>query len=157
MWRAHHELQYCDGGALQTVPLASIARSIMMSASIRERDHDDLEPDRSAKRTKVDDTTAAEVNDTTLVVDDSRDVVRDSESQSLLPPSHSLLGIPQPTSDGSTLRILERDVGISEYVGRDVPSFSGIIKQRYGSASRVLSKNQIHFSKQVHRLPCQRS
>ena len=125
--------------------LQRFTRSIIMSASIREREHEDTEPDRSAKRTKVGDT-VAEVDDTTMLVDNSRDSDVVGDSQSVLPPSHSLLGIPQPTSDGFTLRILERDVGISEYVGRDVPSFNGIIKQRYGSASRVLSKKQIHFS-----------
>ena len=50
-----------------------------------------------------------------------------------LPPSHSLLGVrpPEYSEDGSIQRIMETDVGISEYVGHDVPKIEGIIKQRY--------------------------
>ena len=51
----------------------------------------------------------------------------------MLPPSHSLLGVrpPEYSEDGSIQRIMETDVGISEYVGHDVPKIEGIIKQRY--------------------------
>jgi len=50
----------------------------------------------------------------------------------LLPPSHALLGITQggePDGDGFT-QMLETDVGISEYVGRDIPPIQAVIKQR---------------------------
>lgn len=51
----------------------------------------------------------------------------------LLPPSHALLGITrggEPDRDGFT-QMLETDVGISEYVGRDIPPIQAVIKQRY--------------------------
>jgi tRNA pseudouridine13 synthase len=50
----------------------------------------------------------------------------------ILPPSHALLVAPRhaDSSEGSDPRILETDVGISEYVGRDIPKIEGIIKQR---------------------------
>ncbi|GBE79670.1 pseudouridine synthase [Sparassis latifolia] len=56
-----------------------------------------------------------------------------SDVESLLPPSHAFLGAPAPvyTEDGSMQRIMETDVGISEYVGHDVPQIEGIIKQRF--------------------------
>jgi hypothetical protein len=50
----------------------------------------------------------------------------------LLPQSHALLGISsieEPGPDG-TRQIMETDVGISAYVGRDVNKIEGIIKQR---------------------------
>ena len=50
----------------------------------------------------------------------------------LLPPSHALLGITRdggPDGDGFT-QMLETDVGISEYVGRDIPPIHAVIKQR---------------------------
>jgi len=50
----------------------------------------------------------------------------------LLPPSHALLGITrggEPDGDGFT-QMLETDVGISEYVGRDIPPIQAVIKQR---------------------------
>ena len=51
----------------------------------------------------------------------------------LLPQSHALLGITrggEPDRDGFT-QMLETDVGISEYVGRDIPPIQAVIKQRY--------------------------
>ncbi|KAI0796737.1 pseudouridine synthase [Abortiporus biennis] len=53
--------------------------------------------------------------------------------ETVLPPSHALLNAPKPecSPDGTVLKILERDVGISEYVGYDVPKIEGIIKQRF--------------------------
>ena len=50
----------------------------------------------------------------------------------LLPPSHALLGVTrggEPDEDGFT-QMLETDVGISEYAGRDIPPIQGVIKQR---------------------------
>jgi len=50
----------------------------------------------------------------------------------LLPPSHVLLGITknvEPDGDGFT-QMLETDVGISEYVGRNIPPIQAVIKQR---------------------------
>jgi tRNA pseudouridine13 synthase len=54
-------------------------------------------------------------------------------NETILPPSHSLLGTPPPLQDenGAIIRLMETDVGISEYIAKDVPKISGIIKQRY--------------------------
>jgi tRNA pseudouridine13 synthase len=51
---------------------------------------------------------------------------------SLLPPSHALLGTTplQDREDVTMLRIMETDVGISEYIAKGVPQIGGIIKQR---------------------------
>jgi tRNA pseudouridine13 synthase len=52
---------------------------------------------------------------------------------SILPPSHSLLGTAPPLQDesGAIIRLMESDVGISEYIAKNVPKINGIIKQRY--------------------------
>lgn len=56
-----------------------------------------------------------------------------TEQGSILPASYLLLGIGSPpvSSADSPLQLRECDVGITEYVGKHVPSFQGIIKQRY--------------------------
>ncbi len=55
------------------------------------------------------------------------------DMENLLPPSRSLLPAEslseQPKRQGNF--VFEADVGITEYVGKDVPPFTGIIKQRY--------------------------
>lgn len=97
-----------------------------MSASIREREDDDSES-RSPKRTKT-----TEFDDTHVVSESSQAEHESNKAeQSILPPSHVLLGLgsPQTTSDGLR-QLLECDVGISEYITRDIPPISGIIKQR---------------------------
>ena len=98
----------------------------LMSTSVREREDDDSDS-RSAKRTK------------TTESDDDRDAGKssravhesDGPAERILPPSHVLLGpsSPQTTSDGLR-QLLECDVGISEYITRDISPISGIIKQR---------------------------
>jgi tRNA pseudouridine13 synthase len=58
----------------------------------------------------------------------------------LLPPSHALLGITrheQADEDGF-IQMLETDVGISEYVGRDIPAIRAVIKQRHASSLNSL-------------------
>lgn len=99
-----------------------------MSVPIREREDDNSES-RSPKRTK---TTDSELDDnhgtgqaSQLVQEPNRD------EESILPPSYILLGLslPQTTSDGLR-QLRECDVGISEYIARDLPSISCIIKQR---------------------------
>lgn len=97
-----------------------------MSASIREREDDDSEA-RSPKRTK---TTEFE-----HIVGESSQAEQLEESnereQSILPPSHILLGLSSPqTTSGGLRQLLECDVGISEYIGRDFAPIRGIIKQR---------------------------
>lgn len=85
-------------------------------------------------RPRGDDTPAADQPPT------KRQKIYDSQPQNstevvkvpLLPPSHALLGVSQPgeaDEDGFT-QMLETDVGISEYVGRDIPPIQAVIKQR---------------------------
>ncbi|VDB85446.1 unnamed protein product [Peniophora sp. CBMAI 1063] len=54
-------------------------------------------------------------------------------AQSLIPPSHVLLQTTPPaySEDGMLLRIMETDVGISEYIAKNTPKIGGIIKQRF--------------------------
>ena len=69
----------------------------------------------------------------------------------LLPPSHALLGITRdggPDGDGFT-QMLETDVGISEYVGRDIPPIHAVIKQRYARYFNELCTGS-HLVSQVH-------
>ncbi|KAJ2920101.1 hypothetical protein MD484_g348, partial [Candolleomyces efflorescens] len=98
-----------------------------MSAPIilRERDQDDGDAERYAKRLKTDSTHESEL-------------VAQEEGQSqptwdhVLPPSHSLLGVPLPeVKPNSAINFLETDVGISEYIGRGEAKIEGIIKQRF--------------------------
>lgn len=66
----------------------------------------------------------------------------------LLPPSHALLGITrdgEPGGDGFT-QMLETDVGISEYVGRDIPPIQAVIKQRYDGTSEAFSRYLYYIS-----------
>jgi tRNA pseudouridine13 synthase len=90
------------------------------SAPTRARELDDSQDGRSPKRTKIDESLTGSKSS------------GDPELADVLPPSHVLLG-PTLSSDGSIYRILEADVGISEYIASDVPKISGIIKQRYVS------------------------
>jgi len=93
----------------------------MSSTVIHEREQDDSDIERYSKRARLD----TSANDAGMEVDGP---VWDS----ILPPSHSLLGIPVPVAkEGSALNFLEADVGISEYIGRGEAKVEGIIKQRY--------------------------
>jgi tRNA pseudouridine13 synthase len=106
--------------------------------SIREREEDDS-LGRSPKRSRTEgeagadglgdlaDATALTIGETSIEGETNQ-----SESPSVLPPSHSLLSAPRHVaeSEGSELRVMETDVGISEYVGHDIPKIEGIIKQR---------------------------
>ncbi|KAF9476508.1 pseudouridine synthase [Pholiota conissans] len=89
----------------------------MSSLVIREREQDDADIERYSKRPKIDDEFAPSAVDF---------------ASHILPPSHSLLGIPLPTAkEGQPLNFLEADVGISEYIGRGEAKVEGIIKQRF--------------------------
>ncbi len=89
-----------------------------------------------SKRLKVDDTTeesnrAPDLSETSPIVpSDSANV---PAKESILPPSHSLLGTAPPLQDetGAIIRLMESDVGISEYIAKNVSKINGIIKQRY--------------------------
>ncbi|KAJ4481683.1 pseudouridine synthase [Lentinula edodes] len=94
---------------------------------VREREHDDGDLERDSKRPKINDSQAAPTD-----VDDEAEIEIVEETPYILPPSHSLLGVPPPTViEGRAINFLETDVGISEYVGRGVSKIEGIIKQRF--------------------------
>ena len=106
--------------------------STTKSAPARERELDDSQDGRSPKRTKLDESLSDPKASGVILLKETH---TDLESENLLPPSHVLLGTSEPTftPDATMYRILEADVGISEYISRDVPKISGNIKQRYGS------------------------
>ncbi|KAF8505642.1 tRNA pseudouridine synthase D [Russula emetica] len=89
-----------------------------------------------SKRLKVDDATeesksAPDLSATLPIV--SSDSATDATKETILPPSHSLLGTAPPLQDesGAIIRLMESDVGISEYIAKNVPKINGIIKQRF--------------------------
>ena len=94
----------------------------MLSLVVHEREQDDADLERYAKRSKTDTETK---EDQTITTQNSHN------EEHILPASHALLGIPLPVAkEGSALNILEKDVGISEYIGRGEAKVEGIIKQR---------------------------
>jgi len=97
------------------------------------------------KRLKVDDTveeptTQGSASDLSATLPEAPKV-HTTTSETILPPSHSLLGTAPPLQDesGAIIRLMESDVGISEYISKDVPKISGIIKQR--CALNLVSKD----------------
>ncbi|KAJ7781116.1 pseudouridine synthase [Mycena metata] len=80
-----------------------------MSLVFHERDQED-EPGPASKRAKIDD---------------------GADKEHILPPSHSLLGIPLPVATNGPMNFVEADVGISEYIGQGISKIEGIIKQRF--------------------------
>jgi len=111
-----------------------------MSVLIHEREQDDTDIERYAKRSKFDEegssSTTVELSSIPL--------------DHILPPSHSLLGIPLPVvQEGGALRFLEADVGISEYIGRGEAKVEGIIKQRLVSSyhfKTCVNRRRIRFT-----------
>jgi len=106
-------------------------------ARARPREDDELQGDRAPKRLKLSEDEPHQVD----AVIGSATIGESSQAPShlynlenLLPPSRELLGLP-PTShvppDGVMHRTSEPDVGISEYIGKGLPTIQGIIKQRY--------------------------
>jgi hypothetical protein len=79
-----------------------------MSVVVHERDQDEVTSPRPSKRAKLDEPV--------------------NSSESFLPPSISLLGLTVDPSEPR--RLTEPLVGISEYIGHDVPKIHAIIKQR---------------------------
>lgn len=116
------------------------------SPRVRERDvNDEHDPTPSAKRVKLDEVPEVTMVTETEPAQSSSSLPSDNQkaqakTESLLPPSHVLLGTASPATseDGTMLRIMETDVGISEYIAKDVPKIEGIIKQRCVSASSYL-------------------
>jgi tRNA pseudouridine13 synthase len=112
----------------------------MRPVSLRERGSLDGTAEAPLpKRFKVDDDTTEELSvqgstsdsPTTLLVAPTASVAA-IDKKTILPPSHSLLGTAPPLQDehGAIIRLMESDVGISEYIAKDVPKIGGIIKQR---------------------------
>ncbi|KAF9226574.1 tRNA pseudouridine synthase D [Gyrodon lividus] len=100
-----------------------------MSVSITREREDGDEGLRSPKRTKVDNLANEHAPSETIQTQSTPDK---TEPESILPPSHVLLGVSSsPTSSDGLRQLLESDVGISEYISRDVAPISGIIKQRF--------------------------
>jgi tRNA pseudouridine13 synthase len=82
-----------------------------------------------SKRLKIEDT-AEESKSAPVEPSDSASV---ATKGTILPPSHSLLGTAPPLQDenGAIIRLMESDVGISDYIAKHVQKIGGIIKQRY--------------------------
>jgi tRNA pseudouridine13 synthase len=101
-------------------------------SSTREREEDEIaEP--AAKRTRLESEEDG-FQSKTDPTDAKNEAINTAQpSLNVLPPSHALLSAPSHSgsTEGSDLRILETDVGISEYVGHDIPKIEGIIKQRF--------------------------
>ncbi|KAG2141802.1 tRNA pseudouridine synthase D [Suillus bovinus] len=111
----------------------------MSSSAVRERE-DDEELTRSPKRIKLDELTDdGPIADTSPLASAAVAVA----VESVLPPSHALLGIAPTFSSNGLRQVLQTDVGISEYISRDVPPISGIIKQRF-TDFMVFEVNQDH-------------
>lgn len=97
------------------------------------REHDDANSgERSPKRRKV---VEDVFNEHDVQMDEATTAPVEGQKatttqQVVLPPSHSFLGTVASYAEDGSLRIKETDVGISEYVGHDVPRIEGIIKQR---------------------------
>jgi tRNA pseudouridine13 synthase len=75
--------------------------------------------DRPTKRLKLDE------GEKTATLDSLKGTLED-----IFPPSYVLLGRP-PRSTGGLDQLAEQDVGISEYISKDLSPIEGIIKQRY--------------------------
>lgn len=104
----------------------------MASEVVHEREQDDEDMERYAKRSRLDEPEPA--GETLAKTEDP------VSHQHVLPPSHALLGIPLPViSKDTAINFLESDVGISEYIGRGVPKIEGIIKQRLVRVSLSMS------------------
>jgi tRNA pseudouridine13 synthase len=103
----------------------------MSSLIVREREQDDGDIERYSKRTRIDGPDASISASTGNLNVPPQTTSDPLEPEHILPPSHSLLGIPLPVQrDDAPMVFLETDVGISEYIGRGVPKIEGIIKQR---------------------------
>lgn len=103
-----------------------------MQATPRKRDEGPLEDEvRDTKRLKLDVEHPPQAEGT----EGTEEIPEDGKPQyifeDLLPPSRSLIfpaALPTPTDDA--YRVMEVDVGIAEYIDKDVRAIQGIIKQR---------------------------
>lgn len=92
--------------------------------------NDDLE--RASKRVKLDnDASSAQPEDASTI--DDEPAADEKQTETILPPSIALLGRSRSTNSPSQ-HTEERDVGISEYLSKDLPPIHAIIKQRYAQS-----------------------
>ena len=105
--------------------------------TVRAREDDELQDERTPKRLKLSEDEPHQVD---IIVsgatagEGAQGQFHVYNLENLLPPSRELLGLPptpQIPLDGVMHRTSEPDVGISEYIGKDLPTIQGIIKQRY--------------------------
>ena len=96
-------------------------------AQVRPRE-DDTAEDREVKRPKIE---GEPLDVPMLEASTSTPEKPLYDSDNLLPPSRALLGLPTNEDETEVHNTVEVDVGISQYVGNDVPPIHGIIKQRY--------------------------
>jgi tRNA pseudouridine13 synthase len=124
----------------------------MSTPTVREREPEDDLVGRSPKRTKMEEPEDASMVETEpasaadeIMKDPEPEPEPDGEEENILPPSHVLLSAPRHAGSkpGTGLQIRETDVGISEYVGRDIPPIYGIIKQRYVFSVWYISINNL--------------
>ncbi|KAF8591414.1 pseudouridine synthase [Ramaria rubella] len=107
----------------------------MSSTGVHERETDDVEQQRLAKRAKTDKETVSTTFQPSVLTKEMEvptDAHTEFPSDDLLPPSRSLL--PHKRSGDiktNEFRISEPDVGITEYISHDVRRIEGIIKQRF--------------------------
>jgi len=102
---------------------------LLMSPEMIQHEEEDLE--RYGKRPRLDDSV--------------HKMVIQPFDGSGHPPSHALLGIPLPeATESGAINFLEKNVGISEYVGRESARIQGIIKQRY-AGSVLYSSSSLKF------------
>ena len=106
-------------------------------ATVRPREDDEPQDERPSKRRKL---SEDEQHQADTVPDGAKTEERAQGQfhvynlENLLPPSRELLGLPPAPPippDGVMHRTSETDVGISEYIGKGLPTIHGIIKQRY--------------------------
>jgi tRNA pseudouridine13 synthase len=127
----------------------------MRPVLLREREHEPSDGTAEAplsKRLKVGDTTeelniqgSTSDSPATSLVAPAATSVAVVDKETILPPSHSLLGSAPPLQDenGAIIRLMEYDVGISEYIAKDVQKIGGIIKQRCAIDSARLERSLI--------------
>ena len=107
----------------------------MSHTGVRAREADDAEPERLAKRLKMEGDASVEPCASVPGVEVSPvEAKYEFSAEVLLPASRSLLPCSRKREEGpggGEFRVSEPDVGISEYIADDVSRIEGIIKQRY--------------------------
>jgi hypothetical protein len=130
------------------IGVRKILRCSMSSTAVRERETDDTEEERLAKRVKMDGGHSIESHDPSQDMEMPLTVPEaQSTSKDLLPPSRRLLPSQEPKQfGGDDYRVSEPDVGISEYIANDIPQIQGIIKQRYAPLADRLKPSLMHWT-----------